>query len=301
MERKDLSTASVLEGTLGYGTPIPLKIAGTGTITWLPEAGRSLDRNSQLLRIDERPLVVFLGSTPLYRPLDVPGLRGADVSMVASNLKALGLLNVADPAKAVTGVSLSAALRAWQKNLGLEPTGTIAPGDVQVLPEPSRVASVTSRVGDAPGESLTVTGLTKTVVVDVPASRAGAVAVDAPVTATLVDGTKLSGHVASVATVINDGQDASAEPTLGITIALDDQAATGDTVASPVSVSVAAETRIGALVVPIAALLALREGGYALQTPSGSLLAVTTGLFAGDFVEVSGKGVTEGLTVVTAR
>lgn len=299
--RQDLTTTSNLDGMLGYGTPIPLTITATGTITWLPQAGRALDRNSLLMRINERPLVVFLGATPLYRPLDAPGLRGADVAMVASNLKALGMLRINDPEKAVTGSLLSSALRAWQRKVGLEPTGIIAPGDVQVLAAPSRVADVTARVGDAPGQSLTITGLTKTVVVDVSAARAGTITVDAAATVVLADGTEVAGRIARVATVVSQSEDTSSGPTVRITISLDDQAATGEIVSSPVSVRVAADTREGVLVVPIAALLALREGGYALQTPKGSLVAVTTGLFAGDLVEVSGEGVTEGLDVVTAR
>ena len=54
------------------------------------------------------------------------------------------------------------------------------------------------------------------------------------------------------------------------------------------------------LAVPVGALLALREGGYALQLPDGGLVAVQTGMFAEGLVEVSGAGLTEGLTVVTA-
>jgi len=50
----------------------------------------------------------------------------------------------------------------------------------------------------------------------------------------------------------------------------------------------------------VSALLALREGGYALQRPDGTLVAVRTGMFAGGLVEVSGKGLAEGSKVVTA-
>lgn len=297
--RQDLTTTSNLDGTLGYGTPIPLTIGTAGTITWLPPVGQALDTGTLLLRVNERPVMVFLGSTPLYRPLDTPGLRGADVAMVADNLIKLGVLKLADPTKAVTGDRLSTALRAWQKAVGLEQTGSIAPGDVQVLAGPSRVAAVTAQVGDAAGKSLSITGLVKSVTVDVPATRAGTLTPDAPATVVLPDGTEVAGRIASVADVVSQS-DETTEPTMRISVALDDAAATGDIISSPVTVRVAAATRQQVLVVPIAALLALREGGYALQTASGHLLAVTTGLFAGDLVEVSGNGVDEGLTVMTA-
>ena len=69
---------------------------------------------------------------------------------------------------------------------------------------------------------------------------------------------------------------------------------------SSIQVAFTAEVRKGVLTVPVGALLALREGGYCLQLPDGRLIAVQTGLFAGGDVEVSGDGVQEGMTVVTA-
>jgi hypothetical protein len=54
------------------------------------------------------------------------------------------------------------------------------------------------------------------------------------------------------------------------------------------------------LTVPVAALLALAEGGYGVQVVTGTatrIVAVRTGLFAAGRVEVSGDGLTEGMTV----
>ena len=51
---------------------------------------------------------------------------------------------------------------------------------------------------------------------------------------------------------------------------------------------------------PVAALLALAEGGYGLEIIEGSgsrIVAVETGLFADGRVEVSGDGVSQGATV----
>ena len=64
---------------------------------------------------------------------------------------------------------------------------------------------------------------------------------------------------------------------------------------------VTTESRTGVLTVPLAALIALKEGGYAVQLPSGGLKAVKTGLYSQDKVEISGDGVTDGLEVVTAQ
>jgi hypothetical protein len=54
------------------------------------------------------------------------------------------------------------------------------------------------------------------------------------------------------------------------------------------------------LTVPVAALLALAEGGYGVQVVGGGttrIVAVQTGLFAGGRVEVTGDGLAEGQTV----
>jgi len=54
------------------------------------------------------------------------------------------------------------------------------------------------------------------------------------------------------------------------------------------------------LTVPVAALVVLREGGYGIEVVDGHgshYVAVQTGLFADGRVEISGDGVTAGLTV----
>ena len=76
---------------------------------------------------------------------------------------------------------------------------------------------------------------------------------------------------------------------------------TGTLDAAAVTVRVVARSVQDVLIVPVAALMALAEGGYALQDELGALHAVEVGLVADDRVEVSGDGVDAGMTVVTAR
>ncbi|HEY7199856.1 MAG TPA: hypothetical protein VIC57_06580, partial [Candidatus Dormibacteraeota bacterium] len=54
------------------------------------------------------------------------------------------------------------------------------------------------------------------------------------------------------------------------------------------------------LTVPVAALLALPGGGYAVETADGRhrRIPVRTGVFSHGLVEVSGAGLTDGLRVV---
>jgi hypothetical protein len=66
-----------------------------------------------------------------------------------------------------------------------------------------------------------------------------------------------------------------------------------------VQIKITTETHAGVLAVPVGALVALREGGYAVQLPDGTLKAVQTGMFSKDLVEISGQGVSAGTQVVT--
>jgi multidrug efflux pump subunit AcrA (membrane-fusion protein) len=70
--------------------------------------------------------------------------------------------------------------------------------------------------------------------------------------------------------------------------------------AAAVSVGFVASERKDVLTVPIAALLALAEGGYGVQVVDGNasrIVAVETGLFADGKVEVKGAGLTAGTKV----
>jgi hypothetical protein len=54
------------------------------------------------------------------------------------------------------------------------------------------------------------------------------------------------------------------------------------------------------LTVPVAALLALAEGGYGIEVVEGTttrIVAVETAMFADGRVEVTGRGLSEGMKV----
>jgi hypothetical protein len=71
---------------------------------------------------------------------------------------------------------------------------------------------------------------------------------------------------------------------------------------APVTVNFTSSSATGVLAVPVRALLALAEGGYALErvTATGTeLVPVQLGAFADGYVQVTGK-VTAGDTVVVA-
>ncbi|MFY1685441.1 hypothetical protein ACN265_28370 [Micromonospora sp. WMMD730] len=198
--------------------------------------------------------------------------------------------------------SLMRAIKRWQQDAELPVTGRIAVGDVAVLPGAVRVDAVTALRGD-PAETplLTVTPTAKVITVQAEAAEAGTIQRGDRVTVTLPGDKTVDGTVSAVATAVTQDDNAgpTGTPKRAVTVTVDDDLKGID--AADVQVDLAGETREGVLAVPVGALVALSEGGYALQLADGGrFVAVTTGMFAKGMVEVSGDGITEDLTVVTA-
>jgi len=303
----DLTNTQTFSGTLGFGDVTTLKGAGAGTVTKLPATGAVAARGEALYWVDGRPVPVFFGDTPLFRPLDKAGIEGPDVAVVAANLAELGYpvgKRAKDPAKAQVSQTLLTSLKRWQDKVGMDPTGTLAPGQVVVLAGPVRVNSVTAQLGDpVDGELLTVTATTKVVTVPFTAGEVSQVSTGMAVTVTRPDGKPVPGKVTAVSTVVDGGGDDQAQtggpPKVNVTVTPDDQQAVADIDSASVQVNITTEVHEGVLAVPVGALVALRGGGYAVQLPDGTLKAVQTGMFSRELVEVSGAGLKAGMTVVT--
>jgi hypothetical protein len=88
--RTQLSTTQTLSGTLGYGAAQTVSGSQAGLVTWLPASGVAVSRGQPLYRVNNEPVPLFYGSTPLYRRLDAAGMVGPDLKVVAGNLAALG-------------------------------------------------------------------------------------------------------------------------------------------------------------------------------------------------------------------
>ncbi|WP_326565684.1 HlyD family secretion protein [Amycolatopsis rhabdoformis] len=305
--KTDLSNTRTFTGTLGFGTPEPLKGAGAGVVTQLPDLGSVAQRGKPLYSVNGVPVPVFFGDTPLFRKLDNPDLTGPDVATVADNLARLGYsvgTRAKDPQKAK--FTFAAALKKWEKKAGLPDTGTLDVGQVVVLPGEARVNSVTAQLGDpAAGPLLTTTPTAKVVVAPVDAAEVGSVKAGMAVTMVRPDGKEIPAKVSSVSTAVTGGdasggdQSVQGPPKINVTVVPVNAADVGDLDSASVQVKVATETHAGVLAVPLGALVALREGGYAVQLQGGKLVPVKTGMFARDQVEISGPGITEGLRVVT--
>jgi len=294
--RQTLVQAVTLTGRLGYGDPVPLTSAATGTVTWLPASGTLVKRGGVLLRADDRPVVLLYGAIPSYRDLAEPA-KGADVRQLKRNLAALGYrgFTLDEDFSAAT----TAAVKRWQHDLDLPETGLVERGRVVYASTAVRIAKQLVRLGaSAAGDVLSYTGSTRVVTVPADAGEADWATAGTSVTVTLPSGTQIGGTVTAKIQAPSTSED---HPTGDvITIAVADQAALGQQQEGEVGVRYVAKERKDVLTVPVPALLALAEGGYGLEIVDGTgrrVVAVTVGLFADGRVEVAGPDISEGTVV----
>lgn len=300
--RQTLDDTEKVSGSLGYGTTTALGARLNGTITSLPYAGSTFKRGSTIYKIDNTSVVLMYGALPAYRPLG-PGDKGADVKQLEQNLKALGYtgFTVDDEYTAAT----ADAVTAWQEDLGLTETGRVELGRVVFAPGPIRVDSVQAGLGAQAGPGQAVLDYTATspvVTVRLEVGDARLAKAGAKVRLTLPDGKQVGGTVQRVYTVVEAASDprSSDETKIEALVSVSDaKAAAGLDVAAVEVLFTAAEHK-DVLTVPIAALVALAEGGYGVEVVDGSssrYVQVETGLFANGRVEITGDGIAEGTTV----
>jgi putative peptidoglycan binding protein len=337
--KKDLEERADLDGTLGYGDAVDLSLSGasegsddgdgsdptspsgddgdggSGTITHLPDVGTVVHPGETLLEVDGRPVPLMGGERPLWRTLG-PGVDdGPDVAQLEYDLVALGIVTTDELTVDEEWTSATTdAVEEWQESLGLEETGTVSPGDLVFYPGAVRVTGHPTAVGgSASGTVLEVSGTTREVTVDLEATRQTLVERGQDVEIELPDGSTLTGTVSSVGTVATVPDDSGnddpngddGEATIEVTIALDDPSQAGSFDEAPVTVSVVTDAARDVLAVPVDALLALAEGGYAVERVTGGtsgssgteLVPVELGAFADGWVQVTGD-VAEGDEVV---
>ncbi len=292
--RTDLVAAALTGGTLGYAAARPVVNQLPGTYTWLPRPGSAIRPGDTLYRVDDTPVTLMTGSTPAWRPFGLGMTGGQDVRQLQAALItghfAEGLLT------APTGhydLLTADAVERWQADRGLPVTGLIPLGQVIFLPDAVLIGRMNVAAGEgASGDQQPYQVMTvqRTVTVPVtpglpPASVGEAVSIILPSQA------RTPGRIAAVG------------PSQ-LSVTPEQPRATGAGVDIQVQVSLTVQAVRGVLAVPVTALLALAGGGYGLEvvTPSGAhhLVGVTTGLFAGGQVQVSGRGITAGTKVVAA-
>jgi multidrug efflux pump subunit AcrA (membrane-fusion protein) len=313
VERRNLVDRDTVDGTLGYSDPSTLVAGASGVLTALRDPGDVVTRGHSLYDVDDQPAAFLLyGDLPAWRDFAAGMDDGEDVRQLERNLRALGHdpdhdMDVDDHWDWAT----TAAVKRFQRARGLDDDGTLSKGEVVFRPGATRIGEAKVQVGQqlAPGAQLAeLSSTNRNVTVDLDARRQSIAREGDAVTVELPNGTTARGRITDVGKVAtkpsgSDNQDS--DPTIEVTIDLEGKAGRGTNLdQAPVDVGFAVDRRKSVLAVPVKALLARQGGGYAIEVVEGGvhrMVPVEPGLYAEDWVEVSGAGVREGMKVVTAQ
>jgi peptidoglycan hydrolase-like protein with peptidoglycan-binding domain len=166
--------------------------------------------------------------------------------------------------------------------------------------------------GGGAGAPILQTSSTRlTVTVDLDASKQSEAKVGEAVTVEMPAGDTINGRITAVSRVAqssnngngDSGNDGSSGSTIPVTIALLGRQSDIGLDKASVSVNFSQAKANHVLSVPVTALLATGGGRYSVQeaAPPHKLIAVTTGLFAAGYVEISGAGIHPGLKVTDSQ
>jgi hypothetical protein len=309
--RRDLTSQTQVNGTLGYAGTYSVLAAAHGILTALPAIGQVITQGQAVYSVGADPVILLYGAVPAYRDLK-QGDTGADVQQLNAALVALGEAGSAqiDTSSDQYTWQTAAAVEKLQAAIGVDQDGTLHLGQAVFLPTALRVSAVPATLGaPAGGPVLQGTSTTRRVAVQLDATLQAQVKVGDTVTVTLPDTSTTTGKVTAIGTVATaaTGQGGAAgTPAVEVDVSLDDPAATGTLDQAPVQVSITSASARGALVVPVTSLLALDGGGYAVEVlgPGGArtLVAVTLGIFddADGLVQVTDTALHPGDRVVVA-
>jgi len=333
VERKTLTVKETGAGTLGFADTYDALGGLSGILTWTVPVGTVVTAGHRLYETNGKDRTSLMyGARPAWRPLG-PGVSdGADVRQLEENLKRLGYTRKGDKINGHWDTDTTAAVKRWQRKAGLPVDGRVDLGEVIFLPEALRVTEIVAPLGSMVGQGgpvLSGTSNRRVVSLKLDAADRSLVEVGKPVQVELPDGSIVPGKVSSISKVANTATDerGNTTSTVAVTFALDDPTAAGDLDQASVTVSIVRSSRENVLAVPVNALLALREGGYAVEVvdnggsgsgaaPSASpsaagsagasaapgtrthLVRVEPGLFDNGNVEITATGLQAGDLVV---
>jgi hypothetical protein len=301
--RTDLIQQERLAGTLRYSNPRPLVVATAGTLTALAEEATEVNRGDAIFEIDGIPVIVMFGERPAWR-LFAEGMDdGIDVLQLEENLAALGHGDDLTVDQTFDGATAQ-AIEAWRDETGLPVAAFVELGRIVFQPGSMRVGSHLLELGSPvlPGTPVVeVSDVGQEVLVELDPNDIDLVDEGVVAMVFLPDDRRLEGQIARVGRVVRPAGPEGRNRVVEVIVAL--PAPVLDLDQSPVDVEVAGEAARAVLAVPIDALLALADGGYALEMRRGEstvLVGVETGAFAGGMVEVTGE-IAEGDVVVVPR
>jgi hypothetical protein len=310
VSRGDVSDRLEIAGSLGYAGSFHVhdELPG-GILTSVNTPGSVVSRGGALFSVSGTAARLLYGAVPAYREFGYGMPDGADVRQLEQNLTELGYHagTVDDHFTAATAW----AIQCWQQAQGLpaaQRTGRLRLGEVVFLPGPVRVGRDAASAGDSVGPgALVLSGTSTTHVVTAPVNTDQRYLVRAgdQVQVTLPGSQAVPGTILRIGGVATTPQDGGT-PTVPVTVSVQLPRDAGDLDQAPAQVTITVETHRGVLQVPVTALLAKVGGGYQVRVVTGGrtrLVDVQPGLYddASGNIEVSGPGLTEGMTVEVPR
>jgi peptidoglycan hydrolase-like protein with peptidoglycan-binding domain len=331
VKRKTLTVTDDFNGTLGFAGDYHVLGGLSGILTWTVPTGTIVTAGKRLYETNghDRTSLMY-GSRPAWRTMESGVTNGADILQLETNLKKLGFTRKGDKIDSHWDARTTAAVKRWQRKAGLPVDGRVDLGEVVFLPEAIRVTEVSAALGTMVGQGgpvLSGTSSRRVVSLDLDAADRDVFDVGKAVEIKLPDGSTVAGKIATIARIADSSTDqqGNTTTTIPVTITLDDPTAAGDLDQASVTVTVVRSSRENVLTVPVNALLALREGGYAvevvdsgnssmaarssspsLSSPASSaspggpthLVGVEPGLFDNGNVEITATGIQPGDLVV---
>jgi len=309
----DQLALSNAEAALATARAAAANYGQSSKFTSVPTVGQVIEPGHALWSVDGQPTVLLTGAAPVWRAFASGMADGADVAELDQALIALGFGGGLTPSNTFTDAT-AAAINRLQASLHVPQTGTLPLGSVVFEPNGVRVTVVHATAGSTvqPGAPvIDTTSTTPIVNVALAVDQTYLVKVGDAVTVTLPDGSNSDGTITGVGSVATKNPDSgngnnTPSATVNVTVSLSSTSSASALDQAPVTVNITNQSAKGVLAVPVAALLSLAGGGYAVEVvdANGShhLVGVTTGLFddQAGMVQVSGNGLAAGQKVVVA-
>jgi hypothetical protein len=296
--RGDLVETTSTSGAVEYAGARELDNGLTGTVTWLPGSGRVIRQGKTLYEVDQTPVVRLDGTVPAWRDLAADVTDGRDVRQLEKALDAMGYPEYYDMEvdRDWTWVT-TIAVEEWQEDRKLAETGELPLGTIVFTDGDLRVASSLVEEGDSIQPAtpvLEVSDSERRVTVDLDTTQRHLAPIGGKAALSFPDGTTADGEITDVTFV--PAADAQSQDSLAVTIKPEGKKSEATVAEQLDGASVLAsfsdtlaEDR---LIVPVTALVALTDGGFAVEVVTGDgtkLVTVTTEGFADSSVAVSGN------------
>jgi len=301
VEQRDLVERKNFPAILGFADQRRVTASSNGTVTSLPTEGSLVAQGETLYEIDNSSVILLYGKKPAWRPLSIENSKGPDIRQLEENLVALGYAKGAVTVDETFTTATAEAVKRLQSAVGHSQTGTIDIGRFVFLSGPQRIGAHLAQIGDRVRTGAPVIALTsnnREVVVRAPALEQKLFTIGEEVLISLPASGTITGTISSVGQIVigtTPGQgEESGRSYIEVHVDLANQSATGDLDQVPVTVKVEKERAEKVLAVPVQAVFAADQGGFAVEVaPGGNIkkavpVPVETGLYGGGWVQVTG-------------